>query len=128
MKTWFWHISLVGFGGMFGSVLRYLVGGWVQHHLFQAGTFPFGTLAVNICGCFLIGAGSGMMEIRHLLTPELRLLLMVGFLGGFTTFSTFGLESWILIRDGSLLRAAANIVFQVFAGLAAVWLGYSLSQ
>lgn len=128
MKTWFWHVSLVGFGGMVGSIFRYLVGGWIQHHIFQAGTFPFGTMAVNIGGCFLIGVASALMEIRQLFSPEMRLLLMVGFLGGFTTFSTFGLESWVMVRDGNLLRATANIMVQVFFGLAAVWLGYHLSR
>lgn len=128
MKTWLLHISLVGFGGMIGSICRFLVGGWIQHQIFQAGTFPFGTMVVNISGCFLIGVGSGLMEIRQFMTPELRLMLMVGFLGGYTTFSTFGFETWIMLRDGSLLRAAANVMIQVFAGLFAVLLGYSLSR
>jgi len=121
-------VALVGCGGMLGSISRYLVGGWIQNQIFPAGTFPFGTMAVNIAGCFLIGIGHGLLELRQVLTPELRLLLMVGFLGGFTTFSTFGLESWIMLRDGSLVRTAANILVQVLAGLVAVWLGSNLSR
>ena len=68
------------------------------------------------------------MELRQLFTPELRLFLLIGFLGGFTTFSTFGFESWTLLRDGEFVFASINAVGQVMVGLTAVWFGYGLTR
>jgi len=127
MKSSAVNIVLVGSGGFLGAVCRYLLGGLV-HQVTQISAFPLGTLVVNILGCLLIGAGGGLMELRQLFTPELRLFLLIGFLGGFTTFSTFGLESWTLLRDGEFLFASINVVGQVLAGLTAVWFGYGLTR
>jgi CrcB protein len=118
---------LVGAGGFIGSVLRWACSGWV-YRLVPAARIPWGTLVVNVLGCFAIGLLAGMAEGRHLLGPRARLFLMAGLLGGFTTFSTFGYETMQLIRDGEHARAAANVVLQVAASLAAVWLGYALSR
>jgi CrcB protein len=90
--------------------------------------FPFGTFSVNLLGCFLIGLLAGLAEYRGLFTPELRALLLVGFLGGFTTFSTFGFESVQLIRDGEFMLAGLNVVGQVILGLVGVWLGFVLAR
>ena len=90
--------------------------------------FPYGTLAVNVAGCLAVGVLGGLTESRQILGPDLRLFLFLGLLGGFTTLSTFGYETMALLRDSEQLRAAANVLMHVFAGLFAVWLGYSLSR
>ncbi len=127
MKYGITHLLIVGLGGFIGSVLRYLTGGAV-HQLLHNSSFPYGTMTVNILGCFLIGLVTGLVELRQLLSPEIRLFLLIGVLGGFTTFSTFGYETMTLIRDGELLSAGSNVVIQVIVGLSAVWLGYTVTQ
>ena len=127
MKFSLLHLILVGSGGFFGAICRYVLGGLV-HQTTQVSAFPLGTMVINILGCFLIGLGGGLMEIRQFFTPELRLFLFIGFLGGFTTFSTFGFESWNLLRDGEILFAAINTVGQVLVGLTAVWFGFGVTR
>lgn len=112
----------VGAGGFIGSSLRFLVSGWVYRAL-PAAAFPWGTLAVNVLGCFLIGLANGLAESRGLLGPGVRLFLMIGLLGGFTTFSTFAFETVALGRDAETGRALANIGLQVGLGLIGVWAG-----
>jgi fluoride exporter len=112
----------VGIGGFVGSVLRYLVAGWVQTGSRSVG-FPFGTLAVNVLGCLAIGGLSYLADARGVLNAETRLLLMVGLLGGFTTFSTFGNETFNLFRDGETMIALANVAANIVLCLAAVWAG-----
>jgi len=120
-------ILLVGIGGFFGAVMRYLVAGWVQDGL-RTLSLPYGTLTVNVVGCLLIGLLAGLSENRNFLGPETRALLLIGVLGGFTTFSTFSYETFQLLRDGESLAAFSNVGLQVVLGLAAVWAGYSASQ
>jgi CrcB protein len=120
------NLLLVGAGGFLGSVLRYLAGGAVQaaaRHVH----FPWGTLAVNATGCLLIGLLGGLAETRHVLSPEQRLFLITGFLGGFTTFSAYGFETYYLVRVGEPGLAAANALGQVALGLACVWAGHALA-
>jgi fluoride exporter len=108
---------LVGLGGAAGSILRYVVG------LACAGsTFPYATLIVNSVGCFGLGLALPALDRTPLLSPEMRLLVVVGFLGGFTTFSAFGYESAVLIRTSGAL-AFVNICANVVLGVAAVFLG-----
>ena len=118
-------ILLVGLGGAFGSIARYLVGNatmrWVAPH--NAVGFPWGTLLVNILGCAAIGVLAVAIERLTSLNSELRLLLITGFLGGFTTFSSFSMETLLLLKGGSWFYAAANILANVFVGLAATALG-----
>lgn len=116
-------LLMVGLGGMVGSIFRYLVSGW-------AGSpwLPFGTLTVNLTGCLLIGFLFGLAETREVFSVETRLFVMVGLLGGFTTFSTFGLETVNLMRDAQMLAAMANVTIHVVCGLAAVYLGLALAQ
>jgi len=121
------NILLVGIGGFLGAASRYAVGGWV-HKWLDSPWFPYGTLTVNILGCFLIGVLAGFAETRQFLTAEMRLLTMVGFLGGFTTFSTFGYESVSLLRDGQFLGIFWNIALHLSLGLLAVWLGLNLTR
>lgn len=120
-------LLLVGSGGFFGSAARFALGGLV-HRLIPSAVFPWGTLVVNVSGCLLIGLLFGLGDSRQLLTPETRLFLLVGVLGGFTTFSTFGLESINLLRDGESLRALTYVLLHVFVGLGSVWAGYVLTR
>lgn len=120
-------ILFIGIGGAIGSIMRYLMGGWVQD-LLRNSSFPYGTLVVNVLGCLLIGALVGVAETRQELSAEYRAFLMIGLLGGFTTFSAFGYETMSLVRDGNLLAGASNAVIHVVVGLAAVWIGYAAAQ
>lgn len=120
------RLLLVGAGGFLGSVLRYLASGAVQSAARHA-HFPWGTLAVNTAGCLLVGFLAGLAETRHVLTQEQRLFLITGFLGGFTTFSAYGYETYFLVRVGETALAAANACGQVLLGLAAVWAGHQLA-
>ena len=115
------ELLAVGAGGFAGAIARYTLSGEV--HRRYGGTFPLGTLAVNLLGCLLIGLLASLVETRQLLSPRARLVLMVGFLGSLTTFSTFGYETLALLRQGALVRAAANAAGNLLCGLAAVWLG-----
>ena len=121
------RLLLIALGGGLGSVLRYLLGGLVQS---AAGTslFPVGTLAVNTLGCLLVGVLAELGEARGVLNADVRALLIVGLLGGFTTFSTFANETVSAARDDSLLIAVSNILLSVGLGLLAVWLGRLLAQ
>jgi CrcB protein len=110
-------LLMVGLGGATGSILRYWLGGLVQHRL-EATGFPMGTLAVNLLGCLAIGCLAALVESRHAFSPDLRLLLGAGLLGGFTTFSAFGNETLSLLRAGHSAMATINIVANVMLGLA----------
>lgn len=113
-------LLIVGLGGFIGSILRYTLDGWVQR---PSNDFPFGTLAVNVLGCFLIGLLLGLVESRALFGEEMRLFLVTGLLGALTTFSTFGYQTFALGRDGEVALAVLNVVAQLVLGLVAVWLG-----
>lgn len=120
-------IFIVGLGGFLGTVGRYLLNNLIYKYL-SAPLFPYGTLTINILGCFVIGWVASLAESRIALTPETRLFVQIGILGGFTTFSTFGYETFTLIRDGEFLLGTTNVLVQVIVGLFAVWLGYYLAQ
>jgi CrcB protein len=115
-------LLLVAIGGAAGSVARYKLSGFVLHHTIDW-RFPAGTFLVNVLGCLVAGVLAGLAEKHELLSPETRLLLFTGVLGGFTTFSAFGLETVFLLRRGETLVAGANIILSVLAGLAALWIG-----
>lgn len=120
------NLLIVGFGGFFGSALRYGVSGWIQR-LVPSAMFPVGTLAVNVLGCFVLGLLGGYADNLDLFGPTTRLFLFLGVLGGFTTFSTFGYETMAMLRDGQFFTGLANVGLQVILGLAGVWLGYGVS-
>ena len=121
------RVLLVGLGGFVGSVLRYWLSGLAQDAAPRS-TFPFGTLVVNVLGCIAIGVLAELAEARGFLTPERRALLMVGLLGGFTTFSAFANETVSALRDGAHAIAAMNVALSVGGCLAAVWAGRSLAH
>ncbi|MBL8100787.1 MAG: fluoride efflux transporter CrcB [Anaerolineales bacterium] len=114
------NILLVGAGGFIGSVLRYLIGGYFQGF---AKSFPLGTLAVNVIGCFIIGLLAHLGEKYGMFSNESRAFIFIGILGGFTTFSAFGNETINLMRQGFGANAFINIGANVVFGLLAVWLG-----
>jgi CrcB protein len=117
----------VGVGGFLGAILRYFMSGWVQDILGKP-YWPYGTLAVNVLGCLVLGFLVGLVEVRNVFSPEVRSLLFIGVLGGFTTFSTFGVETSALLRDGALTSAAVNVLLQVVFGVGAAMVGYYLSH
>ena len=115
-------VLLVALGGAIGSVARYKLSGFVLHHTVDW-RFPAGTFTVNVLGCLAAGVLAGLAEKHDMLSPDARVLLFTGLLGGFTTFSAFGLETMHLLKRGDLAIAAANVVLSVLAGLAALWIG-----
>ena len=120
-------LALVGVGGLIGASSRYAVGRWVND---MAGNpaFPYGTLAVNVIGCLLIGVLAGLAATRTILGVDTRAFLIVGVLGGFTTYSAFGLETVELIRRGEFFVGLSNVVLQITLGLAAVWVGLKIAD
>ncbi|WP_319404602.1 fluoride efflux transporter CrcB [uncultured Desulfosarcina sp.] len=120
-------IAIIGLGGCLGAILRYLVAGGV-HTLAKTASFPVGTMAVNVAGCLMIGIGGGLMENRQLFSPEWRAFFFVGILGSFTTFSTFGLETFNLAKEGQWLASFGNVGVSLILGLAAVLAGHMLSR
>lgn len=113
---------LIGIGSFIGGVLRYLMSLTIQSKILS--TFPFGTLTVNILGSFIIGIIFGLSE-KFNLAPEWRLFLATGICGGFTTFSSFSLETMTMLQEGQYLYGASYISFSVLFGLLAVFLGMS---
>lgn len=116
------RLCSIGLGGFIGAILRYLVSGWVQD---RSGSiiFPFGTASVNLIGCFIIGLLTFLVETRSYLSVETRAFLLIGLLGSFTTFSTFGSETLVLIRSGRIDMAALYAGGQVVVGVIMVWVG-----
>jgi fluoride exporter len=115
------QLLLVGVGGAFGAICRYWLSTLV--YAMTGRGFPWGTLAVNLLGSLLMGFLSVWLLERMTLSAELRALLLVGLLGAFTTFSTFSLETLVLLEEGAVARAAANIGLSVSTCVAAAWLG-----
>ena len=123
-------LLFIALGGSVGAVLRYGLTGLAQR--LADGTaiegFPVGTLAVNLLGCLLIGGLGAYFAGPHLVREEYRAFLLVGLLGAFTTFSTFGWETFELVNDRQLGLAGLNILLSNAIGLAGVWIGYRLVE
>lgn len=120
-------VLLVGLGGALGSALRYGLGGLIGR--LKAGwTFPLETLLINVSGCLAIGLLAGLGEARGVFSPAARAFLFVGVLGGYTTFSTFGYESFQLLRDGQWQAAILSTSLQVVLGIGGVWLGHAIAR
>lgn len=118
-----WYIAV---GSALGGMSRYLLGGLVQRAV--AGTFPFGTLLVNVTGSFLLGAILRYGVDTPTLTPELRAFLTVGFCGGYTTFSTFSYEAVALLEDGEWSRASLYVALSLVLSLIATLLGFMAAR
>lgn len=118
---------IVFVGAGIGGVLRYAMSPAVQRAC-NDWTFPIGTFSVNMLGCLFIGILGQLAESKGLFTGEMRLFLFVGVLGGYTTFSSFGFETFQLLRDGQFLYAIANAAGQVIFGLLCVWLGWVIGR
>lgn len=115
-------LIFVGLGGFVGALSRYFLSGWLQQAS-RSVHFPYGTLGVNLLGCFFIGGLATLVETKGVLSPEMRCLILIGFLGSFTTFSTFGLETMNMFRDGRMFLPFVNIVMHLAVGFTAVWAG-----
>jgi CrcB protein len=119
-----WFLLFIG-GGI-GTVLRYQLSGFVQDQL--GATFPWGTFVVNVTGCLAIGILATLADEQGMLGSPARLFLMVGVTGGYTTFSTFGLETWRLLQAGDFASAFANAAGSVVVGLIGLVIGVFLGR
>jgi len=120
------RLLLIGLAGLLGTLGRYALSGIIARRFGE--TFPTGTLVVNVVGCFLAGFLFYLMQDRFLVNDIVRTAIMIGFLGGFTTFSSFGLQTFTLMRDGEMWLATINVLVSNAAGLLTVWAGYSLAR
>jgi CrcB protein len=114
----------IGLTGALGALARYQMGAMVQQA--TGSSFPWGTLAINVLGCFLFGIVWALATDRSLISPDMRTILLSGFMGAFTTFSTFAFETQTLIADGQYLLAAGNVAAHVFIGIVVVFAGMAL--
>jgi fluoride exporter len=120
------RVIFIGLAGLVGTLCRYWLSGVLARRYGE--TFPTGTLAVNALGCFLIGFLFYMFQERYVVGQTARTVVLVGFLGGFTTFSSYGLQTFTLLRDGEFAYAAANVFASNLLGLLMVWGGYALAK
>ena len=122
MTTYF----IIGLGGFFGAVARYIVALWIGQRWGRI--FPLGTFVVNISGCFLISFLMSLFTEKFMVNPQLRLFLVIGFLGAYTTFSTFEYETGNLVKDGEWAIALANVILSVIAGFVALKSGEFIAK
>ena len=120
------QVAVIALFGAIGAVARYVVSGWAYHALGKG--FPYGTLAVNLIGCFLLGAIVHVNQTTELIPFAFRNGLTIGMLGAFTTFSTFGYESLQRLQSGELGIGVVNIAVNVIFGLLAVWMGMTVAR
>lgn len=119
-------LLLVGAGGFFGAIARYVIDGWVATA--TGGGFPWGTLVVNVTGSFVLGVLFAASVERDVLPAAIRAPVLIGFIGAYTTFSTLTLESWRLVQDGSYVAAFANIGGSIVLGMLAVVAGLAIGR
>ena len=117
---------IIGLGGFFGAVARYIVALWIGQRWGRI--FPLGTFVVNISGCFLISFLMSLFTEKFMVNPQLRLFLVIGFLGAYTTFSTFEYETGNLVKDGEWSIALANVILSVIAGFVALKSGEFIAK
>ena len=116
----------IALAGLTGTLLRYWVAGFVSRQIGE--TFPWGTMAVNLIGCVGAGVLFFLAEERFALSPTLRTVIMIGLLGGFTTFSSYSLQTFALLREGAFGLALLNMVTSNILGLLMVWIGYAVAR
>jgi CrcB protein len=119
----FWLIAI---GAVLGANARYWLGLWAADRF--GVTFPYGTLLVNVTGCFLLGFLATLTTGRFVISPEVRLLIAVGFFGSFTTFSSFAVETMALAQGGAFWRSLLNVLANNGIGLSAAWLGIATAR
>lgn len=119
-------IIVVALGGAIGAVARYWLGGLINSRLTMQ--FPLGTFVINVTGSFIIGFFLTLVSQRITIHPNWRLLIAIGFVGAYTTFSTFEYETLKLIEEGSVLSAALNVILSFVVGFIAVWLGVTAAR
>ncbi len=119
-------LLLIGLGGFAGAIARYVVDGAVADR--TGGAFPWGTLAVNVSGSFALGLLFALTAERAILPAEIRGPVLIGFIGAYTTFSTYTLESWRLVETGEIGAALANIIGSVVLGIVAVVAGLAIGR
>ncbi len=115
---------VIGIGGFLGANTRYLAAGWAARRF--GATFPYGTFIINISGSFILGFFMAFLRDRAFIHPNYRLFFAIGFLGAYTTFSTFTYESLRLLQDGSILLGFTNILASIIIGLVGVFIGFVL--
>jgi CrcB protein len=120
------NIFMIGIGGFLGAISRYGVALWIGQRWGRS--FPFGTFVINVSGSFLIGLIMSLLTERFMVSPQWRLMLVVGFLGAYTTFSTFEYETGALLKDSEYLIAGLNVVMSVFAGFVALKIGEMVAK
>ena len=120
------RVLLIGIAGLLGTLGRYALSGVIARRFGE--TFPTGTLVVNVVGCFLAGFLFYLMQERFLVSDIARATIMIGFLGGFTTFSSFGVQTFTLLKDGEVGLATINVLASNGLGLLTVWAGYSVAR
>jgi CrcB protein len=119
-------ILLIGLAGFAGTIGRYWLSGVVARRYGE--TFPLGTLTVNLVGCFLVGLLFYLMQERYVVNQNVRSMVLIGLLGGFTTFSSFGLQTFTLLQDREIALALVNLAVSNVMGLFLVWVGYTLAK
>ncbi len=119
-------LLLIGLAGFVGTLTRYWLSGVIARRYGE--TFPYGTLAVNALGCFVAGFLFYLMYERFLNSPTSRSLVFIGFLGAFTTFSSYSLQTFMLLRDGEFYLAFLNMAASNILGLLLIWAGYNLAE
>lgn len=120
------RLFLIGLAGFVGTIGRYWLSGVVARRYGES--FPLGTLVVNLTGCLLVGLLFYLFNERFVVNPTVRSVVLIGFLGGFTTFSSFGLQTFTLLQDGEFGLATLNLTASNFVGLVLVWAGYTLAR
>jgi CrcB protein len=120
------RLLLIGLAGFVGTLSRYWLSGVVARRYGE--TFPLGTLVVNLSGCFVVGLLYYLLQERFVVNPTARTIVLIGFLGGFTTFSSLGLQTFTLLQDGEFALAILNLTVSNFVGLFLVWIGYTLAR
>jgi len=126
LKTKMQRLLFIGLAGGAGTLLRYWLSEFTARRFGEQ--FPVGTVVVNLVGCFFAGVLFYVIFDRYALSPTLRTIILIGLLGGFTTFSSYGLQTFALLRDGQMGLALFNIALSNVGGLLLVWFGYSLAK
>jgi fluoride exporter len=126
MPTLMRYVAVLA-GGAFGTGLRYFLSTAIYSAIKQP-SFPYANLVINVSGSFMIGLLAELFDTRVLVSPAIRIAVLTGILGGYTTFSSFSFETYELLRDGEVWRGILNVSASVLLGLAAVWAGIRLAQ